>query len=402
MSRLDGFDNLRRNLVRGCGGFAVGVVIALWPAPHAAWAVSPADRIAKERQELAVLQQELDRIKKRRDLVSSRERSVAERLEETARVLGIKRRALRLAEFSAAQKDLEIAEATRTLGGLTQRADEARRRARIRLREIAKWRTAVYGSFILASAPSDMTIRYDTVRKVLDRDRRLLADAQAAAASVTAQVAALERLKEELDAFRRDKRDALDAVLAERETRRRLLRGLRAEKVAYTRSIEDLEEASRRLEKLIGEMVRASRPPTGGKGFAQEKGRLLWPLSGAIVGAFGRHRHPRFDTYVDRKGVEIRAADGTPIRAVADGRIAYADRLKGYGMVVIIDHGERYLSLYAHAAALRVRPGDAVSAGQVIGTARDEAGDDRIYFELRHGEDPLDPVAWLVTRGGME
>jgi septal ring factor EnvC (AmiA/AmiB activator) len=404
LSRLGGFGNSRRNRIRGCGGLASGVLIALalWPAPYEAWAVSLADRIAKERQELAVLQQELDRIKKQRDLVSSRERTVAERLEETERVLGIKRRALRLAELNAVQKDLEIAEATRTLGGLTQRADDTRRRARIRLREIAKWRTAAYGSFILAAAPADITIRYDTVRKILDRDRRLLTDAQAAAASVTAQVAALEGLKGELDAFRRDERDALDAVLAERETRQRLLRGLRAEKVAYTRSIKDLEEASRRLEKLISEMGRASRPPAGGTGFAQQKGRLIWPLSGAVVGAFGRHRHPRFDTYVDRKGVEIRAADGTPIRAVADGQIAYADRLKGYGMVVIIDHGERYLSLYAHAAALRVRPGDAVSAGQVIGTARDEAGDDRIYFELRHGEDPLDPVAWLVKRGGKE
>lgn len=388
----------------GGGGLAAGVLLALalWPAPRAAWASSLADRIAKERQELAVLQQELDRIRRQRDLVSSRERSVAERLEETDRVLSLKRRALRLVELNAEQKDLETAEAARTLEGLTQRADEARRRARIRLREIAKWRTAAYGPFILAAPPGDLTMRYDTVRKVLDRDRRLLTDAQAAAASVTVQVAALEHLKEELDAFRRDERDALDGVLAERETRQRLLRGLRAEKVAYTRSIEDLEEASRRLEALIGEMVRASRPPTGGTGFAQQKGRLIWPLSGEIVGGFGRHKHPRFDTYVDRKGIEIRAADGTPIRAVADGQIAYADRLKGYGMVVIIDHGERYLSLYAHADALRVHPGNTVSAGQVIGTARDEAGDDRIYFELRHGEDPLDPVAWLVKRGGRE
>jgi septal ring factor EnvC (AmiA/AmiB activator) len=212
----------------------------------------------------------------------------------------------------------------------------------------------------------------------------------------------LEHLKQELDAFRSEEREALNAVLAERETRGRLLRELRAEKVSYTRSIQDLEEASRRLESLIDDLVRASRLPAVGKGFAQQKGHLTWPSLGEIVGEFGRHKHPRFDTYVDRKGIEIRVADGDTIRAVADGEIAYADRLKGFGRVVIVDHGEQYLSLYAHAASLRVRAGETVGAGQVIGTTRADGEDDRIYFELRHGEDPLDPVEWLLKRGGTE
>jgi len=147
-------------------------------------------------------------------------------------------------------------------------------------------------------------------------------------------------------------------------------------------------------------LVKASRP--SGRGFAQQKGRLLWPAMGDIVEGFGRHKHPRFDTYVDRKGIELRMAAGEPIRAIADGQVVYADRLKGYGVVVIVDHGEQYLSLYAHAAALRVRTGETVTGGQALGTARADREDDRLYFELRHGEDPLDPLQWLLTRGGRE
>ncbi|MBI3608719.1 MAG: peptidoglycan DD-metalloendopeptidase family protein [Nitrospirae bacterium] len=381
----------------------VAIVLVLVSVPPRAWAKELlADRIAQERRELTVLQEELDRIKKQRDRVSSRERSVADRLDETERALGITRRALRLAELNVAQKDQEIAEADQILEDLSEKANEARRKARRRLREIAKWQAAGYGRFVLAATPGDITRRYDAIRKVLERDRQLVVEAHAATERVTAQVQALERLKQELDSFRREEGEALNAVLAERETRGRLLRELRAERVSYTRSIEDLQEASRRLETLIDDLVRASRLPVVGRGFSQQKGRLIWPSLGEIVGEFGRHKHPRFDTYVDRKGIEIRVADGDMIRAVADGEIAYADRLKGFGMVVIIDHGEHYLSLYAHAASLRVRPGETVGTGQVIGTTRADGEDDRIYFELRHGEDPLDPVEWLLKRGGME
>lgn len=387
------------------GRFALGVAIVLVVAsvPPRAWSKeSLADRIAQERRELAVLQEELDRIKKQRDRVSSRERSVAERLDETERALGITRRTLRLAELNVAEKDEEIVQASRNLADLGEKANEARRKARLRLREIAKWQAAGYGRFVLAATPGDVTRRYDTIRKVLERDRQLVVEAHEATERVTAQVQTLEHLKRELDAFRSEEREALNAVLAERETRGRLLRELRAEKVSYSRSIQDLQEASRRLESLIDDLVRASRLPAVGKGFAQQKGRLIWPSLGEVVGEFGRHKHPRFDTYVDRKGIEIRVVDGDTIRAVAEGQIAYADRLKGFGMVVIVDHGEHYLSLYAHAASLRVRPGETVGAGQVIGTTRTDGEDDRVYFELRHGEDPLDPVEWLLKRGGTE
>lgn len=369
-------------------------------APATGWSKdSLTERIAQERRELATLQQELNRIRKQRDLVSSRERSVAERLQETERALAITRRALRLAELDVAQKDADILRATRTLAQVEAGAQEARRRARIRIREMAKRQAVGYGRFVLA-AGGDIAVRYDAVRIIVHRDRRVLLDAQTAASTVTEQVQTLERLKREMDDVRRLEREALIAVAAERETRRRLLLGLRAEKVAYTRSIEDLEEASRNLEVLIDELVRASLRPSPGTGFARNKGRLIWPSTGEVVGTFGRQKHPRFETYVDRKGIEIRANGQAAIRAIAEGRVAYADRLKGYGLIVIVDHGDRYLSLYAHAASLTVRAGDRVNAGQAIG--RTSAGDERLYFELRHGKDPLDPIGWLLTRGGRE
>lgn len=374
-------------------------------ATHAAvsWAKETlAERIVKERQELAVLQDELDRIKKQRDRVHSKERTVAERLRESERVLTIQRRALRLAELSVDHKDQEIADAVRALSGFQARAEETRRVARTRVRELAKWRGVYDGTVVMAAAPAEMTIRYDTVRRVVARDRRVVVEAQAAAATVSEQLQTLEQLRRDLERDRGEERAALKAVLSEREARRRLLGELRTERVAYSKSIRDLEDASRRLESLIGDLVRASKAPADGAGLAKLKGRLIWPVQGEVVGLFGRHKHPRFGTYVDRKGIEIKVADKEAIRAVADGTVAYADRVKGYGMVVIVDHGDRFLSLYANAASLQVRPGHAVGAGEPLGASSSAESENRVYFELRHGESPLNPLGWLLKRGGKE
>jgi len=132
------------------------------------------------------------------------------------------------------------------------------------------------------------------------------------------------------------------------------------------------------------------------------KGRLVWPVQGEVVSLFGRQKHSRFGTYVDRKGIEIKVTDREAIRAVAEGTVAYADRVKGYGTVVIVDHGDQYLSLYANAVSAQVRPGDLVGAGDRLGEASAAESDGRVYFELRHGESPLNPLGWLLKRGGTE
>lgn len=381
---------------------AAGLAVFLF-ATNVSWAKeSLAERIVKERQDLAVLQEELDRIKKQRDRVHSKERTVAERLRESERVLTIQRRALRLAELNVDHKDQEIADAVRALSGFQARAEETRRVARTRVRELAKWRGVYDGTVVMAAAPAEMAIRYDTVRRVVARDRRVVMEAQAAALSVSEQVQTLERLRRDLERDRGEERAALRAVLSEREARSRLLSELRTERVAYSKSIRDLEDASRRLEALIGDLVRASTSPADGIGLAKLKGRLIWPVQGEVVGLFGRHKHPRFGTYVDRKGIEIKVADKEAIRAVADGMVAYADRVKGYGMVVIVDHGDRFLSLYANAASVQVRPGHAVGAGEPLGASSSAESEGRVYFELRHGENPLNPLGWLLKRGGKE
>src|SRR5206468_11469095 len=103
-----------------------------------------------------------------------------------------------------------------------------------------------------------------------------------------------------------------------------------------------------------------------------------------------RQKHPSFETYIERKGIEIRTDEGSPIRAVMAGTVEYADWLRGYGLVLILDHTNGFFSLYAHASRLSCKVGEHVQAGQVIGEHGD-TGMDGVStpdFGLRVGEGP--------------
>jgi len=128
--------------------------------------------------------------------------------------------------------------------------------------------------------------------------------------------------------------------------------------------------------------------------FATLRGRLPWPVRGQVQGRFGM---PRPDGGVWR-GVLLRAAEGTPIAAVAAGTVVYANWLRGFGNLIIVDHGEQYLSVYAYNQSLLRQVGDQVRTGDRIAEAGATGGlaDSGLYFEIRHQGNPVDPVPWLA------
>jgi septal ring factor EnvC (AmiA/AmiB activator) len=136
-------------------------------------------------------------------------------------------------------------------------------------------------------------------------------------------------------------------------------------------------------------------PP--GVGFGMLRGRLPWPTDGKIVAGYGAQVHPRFGTRTFRSGVDIEAAQGTEVGAVYAGHVIYTGWFKGYGNLIILDHGNDYFTLYAHVAEILVREGDDVRQGQRIGTVGDTGSlaGPRLYFEVRYQGRPQDPEQWL-------
>jgi septal ring factor EnvC (AmiA/AmiB activator) len=135
--------------------------------------------------------------------------------------------------------------------------------------------------------------------------------------------------------------------------------------------------------------------PAGGEKFSQRKGRLPWPTQGSLIHRFGS---PRITGQITWNGAYIAAPMGNQVIAVHHGRVVFADYFGGHGLLVIVDHGEGYLSLYAHNQSLLKKAGEPVRAGEAIANVGNSGGQAStgLYFEIRHQGHPIDPGGWLA------
>jgi septal ring factor EnvC (AmiA/AmiB activator) len=174
---------------------------------------------------------------------------------------------------------------------------------------------------------------------------------------------------------------------------------LRTDQAKLTATLDELRAKAARLAELVKKLETARTQPYTGKGadFLAQRGRLAWPVTGKVRIAFGPTRHPDLGTLIESNGLEIAVPPQTPVMAVWKGRVLYASPLKGFGNLMIIDHGDKYYSLYAHAASFTRKTGDLVGAGDVIAFSGHE-GRDALYFEIRHRGEPVDPLPWLAPR----
>ena len=180
-----------------------------------------------------------------------------------------------------------------------------------------------------------------------------------------------------------------------RTERGKVLASLQAESRERAQSLERMKREQGALEKLLRELKAAIQrfPPDTSTAFGRLRGQLAWPVEGRLVARFGETRSGT----VKWEGVLVSAERGTPVRAVYQGRVLYADYLPGLGLLTIVDHGDGYLSLYGHNDRLYKAAGERVSAGEPIAAAGDSGGRAKpeLYFEIRKAGKPVDPRPWF-------
>lgn len=232
-------------------------------------------------------------------------------------------------------------------------------------------------------------------------------------------LAELARLRQELEAAARGLADIEAAsrahrerLLAERRERRRVLERTAVEIRKARKEIRVLVADESRLARLVEEIgkllstrpgaghTRVERIPEAGAEtgpFSTLKGLLRLPVRGDLAARFGT---PRTEGAGPAKGVFIRAAEGQPVRAVAAGRVVYADWMRGFGNLLILDHGEAYLSIYGNNESLLKQTGDTVGAGEPLATVGASGGnvETGLYFELRHLGKAFDPLGWVKLK----
>lgn len=357
------------------------------------------------RDDPADRQRELDdisrRIKQQQEQLQSvrnQEQALLDRLQGfDSRIVAGQRDMRRIAaDIKAFESD--IAQARDALDAITAAMHARQGTLARRLRSLYQYQRRG-GLLLLLGAESyhDFLMREKLLTTVAATDRRLLEQHHS---DYLRRQAATQQLQHRLDelAARRDEHDrTLRALERDRTHKRQLLASVRQEKSLQLKALEELEEASRKLQSVIDTLGKAAAYRTTGTPFARMRGSLPAPVAGRIVSRFGRQEHPELHTFTFRKGIEIDAPAETPIRAVHAGRVVFADWFKGYGNLIIIDHGQSYYTLSAHASRLSKRVDETVAAGEVIAFVGDTASlrGPCLYFEIRHHGTPQNPETWL-------
>lgn len=209
----------------------------------------------------------------------------------------------------------------------------------------------------------------------------------------------LRQQTEKLAALKSDRGKALVSLKAAQKSRGRVIAELAARIESGNDRLSGLRADEKELETLLQRLhqalAQAPPPPTGRSGpFSSLKGDLPWPLKGPLLARFGADKA---GAHMQWEGIWIGADSGTPVHAVAAGRVVFVGWMHRYGLMVIVAHDGGYYSLYAHDQVAYVHIGDEVRAGQRIAAAGSTGGhsDTGVYFEIRKGKTPLNPLSWL-------
>ncbi len=381
-----------------------GLVGFSWPALAVADPIT--DKIEKERRALGQLKDQIEETRKRADKAGKKRESLLQGIQTLDERLLRERQAHQEISRKLRKKDQEIEVITTQIGGLRVSIRERRDAILARLRvQYMEGRFGHWKTLLASDSYGDFQRRIQYLSAVSERDYALMGTFR----TDMAQMEQAERQREDARVGMLSYKQSTEKQLAEMQSVKKekkvYLAKITHQKESFEHALQELERSASRIDSLLREMEQrrraaAARPPTGGLLPRGVKGTLPWPADGSIVSYFGRQKHPTFNTYVQRRGIEIKTVEGSAIHAVMPGSVVYADWLKGYGLVIIVDHANGFFSLYAHASKILASVGSQVGAGQAIGETGDTGmtGEDTLYFELRQGAEPLDPLQWLARR----
>ncbi len=359
------------------------------------WSAAAADD--DKRKQLKALKSRIESVQ--RDLNSSREKRSSEQkaLREIETRLGKLQRELRSTQQALARQQNQLSELTtrkRTLESQRleqQKLIEQQILAAYQLGQEKKLkmllnqespdtlsRALVYYDYFNRARAEQMQAYRETITELSALEPAL----QAKADELDATRAALKRQQDQLAARQRERQTTLAALDRQISGRDQKLKAMQAEQDDLLKLLQAIEE----------EVVNISLPESYSP-FHTRKGKMAWPASGKTLHRFGA---PRDGSSLRWNGVVIGAAKGSPVKAVHHGRVVFSDWLRGAGLLIIVDHGGGYMSLYGHNESLLFDTGDWVKAGDTIATVGNSGGrsEASLYFEIRKNGRPTNPSGW--------
>lgn len=364
-------------------------------------------QIQKERSALKKLNSEIKKKKKKQSEAKKKERSILSALERIDRRSRLYRKEARLLEAEIGEKEKEGERLSAKIVTLKEEIEKSRHLIAKRLRTLYKEKQSGGLKILFTSKDyPDLLRTLFYLNTAAKKEGEILSKFKTNHAELSKKKERLQTLKDRLLTDRSDLAEKLSKSRGERRKKKRFLSRVKRERSLYKKAISEMTGASQRVRSLITRLqkekkAQASASVKSSVKFSRARGRLTWPNEGRIVSRYGRQKHPKFDTMINKKGIELSPGKGNAVRNIFDGTVVYADWFRGYGMMIMIDHGENYYSLYAHLEKLLVGIGDRVKTrrviGQIGGTGLSQGS--KLYFEIRHKGKPINPVRWLKKRG---
>lgn len=379
--------------------FLVSIISPVIVVILSIYSVSPGFA-AKPRDEYRDIQKRMKEQKKKLDRAKKKESSIFTDLDRINRELNIVESRLRKykselknTEFSIAKIEAEISENKKTID---KYKDWIKRKLRVMHKQgqapdmVMLFLSSDDISHLMRSgkALKQITMYENKVLHILKKNLEELHERERKLTELRAKLMK-QRAKVRVD----------EETLAEnKKEKEMLLVSIKREKSSYAKMLQELKSSSERILKVIREAEK--RDTFTAKGFSKLKGKLPWPLDGRIAVPYGSQKDPRFNTPIFRSGTYIQPKKDTFAKAVFRGKVVFAEWFKGYGQLVIINHGEGYHTLYGSLSEIFTNVGDIIKVNQVIGRVGDSGvlNAPSLYFELRYKGKPLDPLQWLKRR----
>jgi septal ring factor EnvC (AmiA/AmiB activator) len=405
---------------------ALAATLALGPLPPAAVhaqlpAADSTARRAREQQlrleaakrrELEEINQQARDSRAQASRLQGRETRALGQLRRTQREFNLTHRRLRSLQNRRSALGQQLGVTRETLQQTLLTLEQQKAKLARRLRNMYKAGADRELEFLLSTDSfAQLLARWDFVVMVAEQDRMLLEDIEGKKEQVQATQ---QQLEVNLGEIRNNEQQtaAQNRRLGQLTTQReRQVAQIRTQRKTYEAAAAELEKTAKDIQRLLARLERqrqtedqrrraggrAPEPYTGD--FARARKRLDWPVEGSVVGRFGPERHPRFGTTTLNNGIDIAAAAGTAVRAVARGRVDFtSDDFAAFGQVIVVNHGNGYYTLYGHLSEILVQQGQEVPAGQAIGRVGDSGTSLKgtvLHFEVRNGGSALDPEDWL-------
>jgi septal ring factor EnvC (AmiA/AmiB activator) len=363
--------------------------------------------VDQSKKELGGIKKKIQEEKQRVQEISKKETSAISQLNTLDRNLADREKELTSLKQRLAVVDKKAQRTNQDLGSLSSNIDAQEKLLLNRLVALYKFGDVETPQLLFSSGSyEDFLSSRRHLTSILEQDRQMIDDYRKRKTVVGTYQRQLKEDEQELKGLKKKAEQKKGEIQKDLLQKGKLLDGVRQEKQIHLAAIRELETASaqlqgllHRLEKELQEKAREKAFVPSGKGFGALRGKLPFPVRGKILSSFGKNENPKFNTFTVQKGIEIEASLGAGVRAVYDGRVLYSDWFKGYGKILIIDHGDGYYTLSGHASSLLKGVGEEVRAGDVVALVGDTGSlkGPCLYFEIRQRGKPLDPVEWLAN-----